>query len=54
MTMVAGGALQVVAGMTCDGRMGRAKLDAGAGSDFIEIRTGLTSIASSSGVSALV
>ena len=53
MMTVAGGAFRVVVGMSCVARMGGAKLDAGFGSDFFGICTGLTLMASRSGVLAL-
>ena len=50
MVMVVGGAFRVVTGMSCASSTGRAKLIKGVGSDFLWIRTKLTSTASSSGV----
>ena len=54
MTMtVTRGTIRVVAGMTCSGRMGGAKLDAGVRSEFLGTRNGLMSTASSSNVLVL-
>ena len=48
--MASGGVFKIVVRMSCAVRMGRDKLNAGVRSEFLGIRTGLTLIASRSGI----